>query len=258
MFTSKMASATAKMAFPLLFLIMLTFVSGRVEGQEYVLFETENGNPSAVYGWDIFSGFYSQPHENSIGESTAILTAAPAGGVVSSTANLYSFFTVPAFTVSLSELPTTEPFTSVAFQLAATEIIDGTRLIPLPNEFIDLGVRSTLGFEGDEIDVHYYWVQWEGLDALPSYDFTVEFMGMHVVFAGARVACFNTPEPLQISFGESQLLGDVNGDGEVNLLDVSPFVELISSGGFSDNADVNFDGVVDLLDIGPFIDLLTG
>lgn len=58
--------------------------------------------------------------------------------------------------------------------------------------------------------------------------------------------------------GEPFLLGDVNGDGVVNLLDIAPFVNLISSGGFLPAADINGDGVVNLLDIGPFVDLLSG
>ena len=54
------------------------------------------------------------------------------------------------------------------------------------------------------------------------------------------------------------LLGDVNQDGAVNLLDVAPFVDLVSNGGFQLEADINGDGNVDLLDIGPFVDLLSG
>ena len=54
------------------------------------------------------------------------------------------------------------------------------------------------------------------------------------------------------------MLGDVNCDGLVNLLDVDPFVDLISTGEFSDKADINMDGVVNLLDVTPFIALLNG
>ena len=57
--------------------------------------------------------------------------------------------------------------------------------------------------------------------------------------------------------GKSVLLGDVNLDGEVNLLDVTPFVELLSGGGYSPEADANEDGALDLLDVGPFIALLS-
>lgn len=54
------------------------------------------------------------------------------------------------------------------------------------------------------------------------------------------------------------LLGDVNLDEEVNLLDVSPFVTLITSGVFQKEADINGDDVVDLLDVAPFVSIITG
>ena len=54
------------------------------------------------------------------------------------------------------------------------------------------------------------------------------------------------------------LLGDVNGDFDINLLDVGGFVDVISSGQFQVEADVNGDGAVNLLDVAPFVDLLTG
>lgn len=59
--------------------------------------------------------------------------------------------------------------------------------------------------------------------------------------------------------GSDILLGDVNRDGVVNLLDVGPFVDLLTGGGmFLPEADINGDGMVDLLDVGPFVDILTG
>lgn len=54
------------------------------------------------------------------------------------------------------------------------------------------------------------------------------------------------------------LLGDVNCDGNVNLLDVVPFVELLTNGQFSTKADIDQNGSVDLLDVAPFVDLLAG
>ena len=53
------------------------------------------------------------------------------------------------------------------------------------------------------------------------------------------------------------LIGDVNLDGEVNLLDVGPFVQVLTNGGFQSEADINQDGSVDLLDVGPFVQLLS-
>ena len=53
-------------------------------------------------------------------------------------------------------------------------------------------------------------------------------------------------------------LGDINRDGFVNLLDVNPMIQLLSSGDFQIEADINCDGQVNLLDIGGFVDLLSG
>ena len=53
------------------------------------------------------------------------------------------------------------------------------------------------------------------------------------------------------------LLGDVNLDGVVSLLDVAEFVDIITSSAFQAEADVNEDGVVDLSDVGPFNEILT-
>lgn len=52
------------------------------------------------------------------------------------------------------------------------------------------------------------------------------------------------------------LLGDVNNDGVVDLLDVAPFVELVMNSEFLAEADINLDGSVNLLDIAPFVKLL--
>ena len=49
------------------------------------------------------------------------------------------------------------------------------------------------------------------------------------------------------------LLGDVNRDGAVDFFDISPFIAVLSSSGFQDEADVNQDGVVNFLDINHFI-----
>lgn len=57
---------------------------------------------------------------------------------------------------------------------------------------------------------------------------------------------------------ESILLGDVNRDGEVNLLDVAPFIALLSGNLFDPNADINQDGAVNLLDVSPFVQILAG
>lgn len=70
------------------------------------------------------------------------------------------------------------------------------------------------------------------------------------VFEEQAVAAFSTP---------SCLLGDVNRDGMVNFLDISPFITTLSGVGEArKEADINEDGIVNFLDISPFIILLTG
>ena len=53
------------------------------------------------------------------------------------------------------------------------------------------------------------------------------------------------------------LLGDVNLDGAVNFLDISPFIALLSNGDFQAEADINEDTDVNFLDISPFIAILS-
>ena len=60
------------------------------------------------------------------------------------------------------------------------------------------------------------------------------------------------------NFLEPGVLGDINGDGVADLLDIAPFVDLIISGEFNPLGDINGDGAVDLLDITPFVALISG
>ena len=53
------------------------------------------------------------------------------------------------------------------------------------------------------------------------------------------------------------VLGDVNQDNDVDLLDVGPFVDLISNQEFQIEADIDRNGVVDLNDVQPFVDEVT-
>jgi hypothetical protein len=60
---------------------------------------------------------------------------------------------------------------------------------------------------------------------------------------------FRAPDP-------GVILGDMNGDGVVTLLDVAPFIDALEDGVYVPEADVNCDGIVNLLDVEPFIELL--
>ena len=54
------------------------------------------------------------------------------------------------------------------------------------------------------------------------------------------------------------ILGDINGDSTVDLLDVAPFTDAVSNGTYIIEADINLDGEVNLLDVAGFIQLLSG
>jgi hypothetical protein len=61
-----------------------------------------------------------------------------------------------------------------------------------------------------------------------------------------------------LSSTSSTLLGDVNLDGEVNGLDVDPFVGLVTGGTYQDEGDMNGDGEVNGLDVDPFVAAVVG
>ena len=56
--------------------------------------------------------------------------------------------------------------------------------------------------------------------------------------------------------GVPPALGDINLDGSVDFLDIAPFITILSTGGFQNEADANQDGSVTFFDIAPFITLL--
>ena len=89
---------------------------------------------------------------------------------------------------------------------------------------------------------------------------------------GAEFSTYNINNPIHFdtigvismgqAFGEAfvsaeSLLGDVNCDQSVDFLDISPFIDLLSSGEFNAKADTNVDGAVDFFDISSFIALLS-
>ena len=60
-----------------------------------------------------------------------------------------------------------------------------------------------------------------------------------------------------ITVGRNFLFGDVNCDGNTDLLDIMPFVDLLSSGQFAASADFDNDGLITLLDVEPFVEAIS-
>ena len=59
------------------------------------------------------------------------------------------------------------------------------------------------------------------------------------------------------AFSAPFILGDIDGSGAVDFLDIGPFIDLLSNGTFQAEGDIDGSTEVDFLDIGPFIDLLS-
>ena len=53
-------------------------------------------------------------------------------------------------------------------------------------------------------------------------------------------------------------VGDGNCDGAINLLDVEPFIQSLTTGNYSAKFDFDQDGFITLLDISPFIEVISG
>ena len=117
------------------------------------------------------------------------------------------------------------------------QVVDLSTVKPVPFDI----VGAQLSLDGDQLT----------LSTTVNIDFDFEVIG------GTATMNLNGPLVLVGTVkGGGFVLGDVNCDGEVNLLDVSPFVDLIINAGFSDKADMNADGEINLLDVQPFVDLL--
>ena len=90
-----------------------------------------------------------------------------------------------------------------------------------------------------------------------SFIFTDESQGSETIEFSSREGTA-TPQLKILIDAPDFVLGDVNQDGVVNLLDVSGFVDLLSNGQFQLEGDINGDGAVNLLDVNSFIDLISG
>ena len=68
---------------------------------------------------------------------------------------------------------------------------------------------------------------------------------------------FSADATFNVTLINRVLVGDVNLDGDVNFLDIAPFIAILSSVTFQAEADVNGSGSVNFIDVFPFIGILS-
>lgn len=90
---------------------------------------------------------------------------------------------------------------------------------------------------------------WGGIH-VPADDFAGRIMGSSIGM--------NAFEHANALYDANLILGDVNIDGGINLLDVAPFVHLFVNGLYSRFADFDEDGDINKADIAPFIAAIIG
>ena len=132
------------------------------------------------------------------------------------------------------------------------------------------GVGSSVNFQGREFSINGTLLSNLQLDQPSTItDREVTFSGVLAdgepfsffldTFAYPNFGSFSANATLTVTLVEPVvLLGDANQDREVNFLDISPFISVLSSGEFQAEADCNEDGEVSFLDIAPFIVILAG
>jgi len=76
---------------------------------------------------------------------------------------------------------------------------------------------------------------------------------LHTMDWGVLFSAFELPFTV-IDNHTTKLTGDVNGDGEVNIIDVNLVIDRILSGNNNPSADVNYDGEVNIADVNSIID----
>ena len=85
---------------------------------------------------------------------------------------------------------------------------------------------------------------------------TIDF----VVFNNGNFGADETALQASITADRSDgvLLGDCDCNGEVNFLDITPFIGFLSSTEFKAEADIDMNGEINFSDIAPFIEILSG
>ena len=146
--------------------------------------------------------------------------------------------------------PASQVDSDLIVNLGASNIVSGDGMVFQNNgsgPFMDLGYDIEAGaFHFAEVDFVALQPGETDIQLVPgSIGIVHNGMSLSPTIAGARIIV------------ESDvILGDLNGDGVVTLLDVAIFIDLLATNTFQLEADINQDGALNLLDVQPFIDAI--
>jgi hypothetical protein len=188
-------------------------------------FDNVFGPTSGEFGWDVFNGTgYVGPHtpdQFATGIGSANLTVNPGGFGPTSQGNLYSFNSIANWRFDLSGLEASDPFTSIAVQLAVTRsgpdvaITNFMLGLAQPDDFFRLTRDVQIGGFGAPAAVDYYWAEWNGLTAATDFTVLATGTGIHQSLVAAKFSYVNTssasynitaiPEPSSAALGFSLL-----------------------------------------------------
>ena len=153
-------------------------------------------------------------------------------------------------------------FGKFAIQIGAATVTNGNSTLDISHlSFQDSSMLDTVdrfgaGVEGFFSVAPGNTVSWSGTGTIDLSEKGLTFSDLN---SGMGVGEMNFPGLGAVLNGKLIVtsIGDVNCDGAVDLLDVEPFVTLVTNGQFDAKADINQDGSVNLLDVEPFVGLLT-
>ena len=129
----------------------------------------------------------------------------------------------------------------------------------------DILARVSSPFTGSSIKISVDGVDQTGVVAFPN---TGSFENWRSITLAQDVPLSQGVQQVRVDMGgiamsldsisiTDILCGDVSQDGFVNFLDIAPFIALLASGNYLEQADCNLDAEVSFLDIAPFIASLT-
>ncbi|QEG24297.1 PEP-CTERM sorting domain-containing protein [Mariniblastus fucicola] len=193
-----------------IFVLSVSVLSSSAFADEIGYFAGSAEASDGDFGWDVFSGAWSDTHQSQFasGIGTAELVIGggaptmPPGGVTE-TGDIYTHdASNPTFDFTLTGLDSSEAFTSVVLQFATTQTTLDASAFELggaaPDEFISLGQDGSVPFGQTSFPYNFYWAEWIGVDSATTLNASID-IGSFRVIGGAKATYYNTDSALNVT-----------------------------------------------------------